>query len=136
MIFQFCTILGVMELQLLTNQLFIFTLDSVTFGFQQKANIRKTETKTHVLFPGYLGGEVLLGGEGLSERTESMLDQVIQLTWGGGGEKVGTSVLNFSLLCCGDTNNDFKQIVNKVVLRDAFLKRPSSCFTSGLVGGV
>ena len=28
----------------------------------------------------HLGGQVLLGREGLSERTEAMLDQVIQIT--------------------------------------------------------
>lgn len=28
----------------------------------------------------YLGGEVLLGGEGFPESTEAMLDQVIQVT--------------------------------------------------------
>lgn len=28
-----------------------------------------------------LGGEVLLSGEGLSERTEAMLDQIVQITW-------------------------------------------------------
>lgn len=35
---------------------------------------------------GYLGGEVLLRGEGLSESTESMLDQLVQITWRGGVE--------------------------------------------------
>lgn len=54
-----------------------------------------TKGKTnHVSFQGYLGGEVLLGGEGLSESTESMLDQVIQLTWTGGG---GVEVLETSV---------------------------------------
>lgn len=93
LIFRSGTILGVMELQLQTNQLLIFTasftLDSVTFGLQQKAKIRKRKRKQTL--QRYLGGEVLFGGEGLSESTESMLDQVIQLTWVGGREKVGTS---------------------------------------------
>lgn len=54
-----------------------------------------TKGKTNqVSFQGYLGGEVLLGGEGLSESTESMLDQVIQLTWMGGG---GVEVLETSV---------------------------------------
>lgn len=29
----------------------------------------------------YLGGKVLLSGEGFSESTEAMLDQLIQITW-------------------------------------------------------
>lgn len=29
-----------------------------------------------------LGGKVLLSGKGLSEGTEAMLDQIIQITWG------------------------------------------------------
>lgn len=41
---------------------------------------------SHRSAEGYLGGEVLLSGEGLSQSTESMLDQLVQITWGGGVE--------------------------------------------------
>lgn len=40
----------------------------------------RSRSKNETGEPAYLGSEVLLGGEGFSESTEAMLDQLIQIT--------------------------------------------------------
>lgn len=63
--------------------MFFFKIVIFRFSEIQMAAVKNTLLDFNKGFQGYLSGEVLLGGEGLSESTESMLDQVIQLTWVG-----------------------------------------------------
>lgn len=82
MIFRFSVGNGLQLLSNLTAYICGIDFSHNWIPTKSKNNKNNNETNTHrVLFQAYLGGEVLLGWEGLSESTESMLDQVIQLTW-------------------------------------------------------